>query len=171
MEKAGYGPNNRLAVKVSTRNIPPYRDPAIILIDHMKEIYIDGELELVDTPVWYPRLAKKDFAIGLNLIGNGLDEPDQTLYENYTCNAEGNYDGYCNPELDKMVDRQSMEADQEKRKKMVWEIEKKLAEDVARPMLYHSVSGTCWQPYVKGYTMFVNAIYNGLRMEDVWLDK
>ena len=171
MEKLGYGPNNRLQTKVSTRNIPPYRDPAVLLIDQLKEIYIDGELEPIDTAVWYPRLAKKDFTIGLNLIGNGLDEPDQTLYENYTCNAEGNYDGYCNPEFDKMVDRQSMEFDQDKRRKIVWEIERKLAEDVARPMLYHSVSGTCWRPYVKGYTMTVNAIYNGLRMEDVWLDK
>jgi peptide/nickel transport system substrate-binding protein len=171
MEKLGYGPNNRLPTKVSTRNIAPYRDPAVLLIGQLKEIYIDGELELVDTPVWYPRLAKKDFTIGLNLIGNGLDEPDQTLYENYTCNAEGNYDGYCNPEFDKMVDRQSMEFDQEKRKQLVWEIERRLAEDVARPILYHSRSGTCWHPYVKGYTAMVNSIYNGLRMEDVWLDK
>ena len=68
MEGQGYGPNNRLAVKVSTRNLPPYRDPAVILIDQLKDIYIDGELELVDTPVWYPRLARKDFTIGLNLI-------------------------------------------------------------------------------------------------------
>jgi hypothetical protein len=63
------------------RNLPPFRDPAVLLIDQLKEIYIDGELELIDTPVWFPRLAKKDFTIGLNLIGNGVDEPDQTLYE------------------------------------------------------------------------------------------
>jgi hypothetical protein len=31
--------------------------------------------------------------------------------------------------------------------------------------------GTCWHLYVKGYTPMVNCIYNGLRMEDVWLDK
>ena len=171
VEGQGYGPNNRIHVKIATRNLPPYRDPAVLLIDQLKEIYIDGELELIDTPVWYPRLAKKDFTIGLNLIGNGLDEPDQTLYENYTCDAEGNYDGYCSPELDKLVDRQSMESDQQKRRQLVWEIEKRMAEDVARPILYHSVSGTCWHPYVKGYTMFVNAIYNGVRMEDVWLDR
>ena len=169
VEGQGYGPNNRIHVKIATRNLPPYRDPAVLLIDQLKEIYIDGELELIDTPVWFPRLAKKDFTIGLNLIGNGLDEPDQTLYENYTCDAEGNYDGYCSPELDKLVDRQSMESDQQKRRQLVWEIEKRMAEDVARPILYHSVSGTCWHPYVKGYTMFVNAIYNGVRMEDVWL--
>jgi peptide/nickel transport system substrate-binding protein len=171
MEKLGYGPNNRLQTKVSTRNIPPYRDPAVLLIDQLKEIYIDGELDPIDTTVWYPRLARKDFTIGLNLIGNGVDDPDQTLYENYTCSAEGNYDGYCNPELDKMVDQQSMQFDQDKRKQLVWEIERKLAEDVARPILYHSRSGTCWHAHVKGYTMMVNSIYNGLRMEDVWLDR
>ena len=49
MEKLGYGPDKRLAVKVSTRNIPPYRDPAVILLDQLKQIYIDAELEPVDT--------------------------------------------------------------------------------------------------------------------------
>jgi peptide/nickel transport system substrate-binding protein len=33
MGKFGYGPDKRLALKVSTRNIPPFRDPAVILID------------------------------------------------------------------------------------------------------------------------------------------
>ena len=46
----------------------------------------------------------------------------------------GQHDGYCNPEIDEMVDRQSMEFDQEKRKELVWEIERKLAEDAARPI-------------------------------------
>ena len=27
------------------------------------------------------------------------------------------------------------------------------------------------QPYVKGLTVMVNSIYNGWRMEDVWLDR
>ena len=40
-----------------------------------------------------------------------------------------------------MVDRQSMEFDQEKRKELVWAVETKLAEDAARPILYHSRSG------------------------------
>jgi peptide/nickel transport system substrate-binding protein len=49
MEKHGYGPAKRLPVKVATRNIAQYRDPAVILIDQMKEIYIDGELDTVET--------------------------------------------------------------------------------------------------------------------------
>jgi peptide/nickel transport system substrate-binding protein len=171
MEKLGYGPNNRLSTKVTTRNLPPYRDPAILLIDQLREIYIEGELELLDTTLWYPRVTRREFTLGHNLITNGVDDPDQTLYEFYTCNAEANYDGYCSPEFDNLVDQQSMEFDQKKRKQLVWQIEKKLAEDVARPILYHSRSGTCWHPYVKGYTVLANSVYNGQRMEDVWLDK
>jgi peptide/nickel transport system substrate-binding protein len=171
MERLGYGPTKRLKIKVATRNIPPFRDPAVILLDHLGEIYIDAELDVVETANWFPKVMRKDYMVGLNLTGNGLDEPDQSFYENYTCGAEGNYDGYCNPEIDKLIDEQSMQVDQEKRKRLVWEIERRLVEDAARPTLYHNRSGTCYYPYVKGYTVMVNSIYNGQRMEDVWLDR
>ncbi len=42
MAEAGYGPDKRLAVKVSVRNTPPFRDPAVILIDQLREVYIDA---------------------------------------------------------------------------------------------------------------------------------
>jgi peptide/nickel transport system substrate-binding protein len=48
-EKLGYGLDKRLSVTASSRNIPAYRDPAVILIDQLKEIYIDGVLEPVET--------------------------------------------------------------------------------------------------------------------------
>jgi peptide/nickel transport system substrate-binding protein len=82
-----------------------------------------------------------------------------------------NYTGYCNPEVDKLIDQQSAEADREKRKQLVWEIERRLAEDGARPIIFYPRGGTCSQAYVKGLTTMVNSIYNGYRMEDVWLDK
>ena len=82
-----------------------------------------------------------------------------------------NYNGYCSPEIDKLIDRQSSEADQEKRKQLVWEIERKLAEDGARPIIFYDRRATCWLPRVKGLTLMVNSLFNGWRMEDVWLDK
>src|SRR5438105_245612 len=45
MEKLGYGPDKRLATKVSTRNFPAWRDPAVVLLSQLNEIYIDGELD------------------------------------------------------------------------------------------------------------------------------
>ena len=171
MEKLGYGPNHRIAVKIAARNIAPTRDPAVLLTAQLKEIYIDADLDMVDTTNWYPKVLHKDFSVGMMVSENGLDDPDQNFYENYVCGAARNYGGYCNKEVDALVDRQSMERDPEKRRHLVWEIERKLAEDDARPVLFHPRGAVCNQPRVKGMVQMVNGIYNGSRFEDVWLDK
>src|SRR5271165_5443446 len=171
MKKLGYGPDKPLNIKVTTRDIPPYRDPAVILIDQLKQIYVEGELEPVDTAQWYPKVQRKDYTVALNLTGTLTDDPDAMLYENYACGGVGNYNGYCNPEIDKLIEQQSMEADQEKRKRLVWEIERRLTEDDAKPLVYFNRGGICWDPKVKGLTVMTNSIYNGWRMEDVWLDR
>jgi peptide/nickel transport system substrate-binding protein len=171
MRKAGYGPEKRLPVKIFTRNVATFRDPALILADHLKEIYIDAELDAVETPQFYNRVFKKDYQVGMNATGHSLDDPDQVFYENYGCGSLRNYTNYCNKDIQAMFDAQSQELDIEKRRKLVWEIERRLLEDVARPVTYHAHQAGCWHPHVKNYGMMVNSIYNGWRFEDVWLDK
>jgi peptide/nickel transport system substrate-binding protein len=171
MEKLGYGPDKKLELKVSTRNVPTFRDPAVILLDQLKEIYIDATLETIETANWFGKVSRKDYTIGMNNTGSGVDDPDQQFFENYACGSQRNYSGYCNPELDKKFVEQSMMSDQQQRKKLVWDIDKKLQEDGARPIVFHAVNATCMQPSVKGLTIMVNSIYNGWRMEDVWLDR
>jgi peptide/nickel transport system substrate-binding protein len=170
MEKLGYGPGNRLKIKVSTRDLPPFRDPAVILIDQLKEVYLDGELETIDTTVYYPKILRKDYTVGLNNSQSGPD-PDPILDMLYGCGSNLNWNNYCNPEVDKLIEQQSIEADPRRRKQLVWAIERKLGEDGARPIIFYSRGGTCWQPWVKGVTIMVNSLHNGNRMEDVWLDK
>jgi peptide/nickel transport system substrate-binding protein len=63
-----------------------------------------------------------------------------------------------------------MEPDREKRRQLVWEIERPLAEDSVRPVIFYARQATCWQPRVKELTLMVNSIYNGSRFEDLWLD-
>jgi peptide/nickel transport system substrate-binding protein len=171
MEGLGYGPGNPLKVKVSTRNIAIYRDPGVILIDQLKKIHIEGVLDPIDTTVWYSKVQRRDYSVGLNLTGVAVDDPDVNLIENYTCNSERNYTQYCNPEIDKLIFEQSKELDREKRKAIVWEAERKLAEAVVRPMIFHNRAATCWHPHVKGVVLHQNSIYGNWRMEDLWLDK
>ena len=171
MEKAGYGPDKRLKLKVSTRNLAVYRDPAVILIDQLKEIYIDGELDVIESGIWFAKVARKDYQVGLNLTGNGIDDPDQSFYENYACGSERNYTPILQQGAREAVRPAIAETDVAKRKKLVWEIDKKLQEDVARPILYHAHQATCWAPHVKNVTIMGNSSYNGHRYEDVWLDK
>jgi peptide/nickel transport system substrate-binding protein len=170
MQKLGYGPNDRLKIKVSARDLPYLRDTAVILIDQLKEVYIDGELETIDTTNWFPKVMRKDYSVGVT-GGQGGPDPDQNLHQMYGCGGDLNYNGYCSTEVDQLIDRQSIEADPEKRKQLVWEIERKLADDSARPIIFYDHRGTCWQPRVRGLTLMVNSLFNGWRMEEVWLDK
>jgi len=170
MEKLGYGPNHRLPVKVSTRDLPAYRDPAVILIDHLREAYFEGELETIDTTNYFPRIQRKDFTVGLSLQTSGPD-PDPILDVFYGCGSNLNWDGYCNAEVDKLIEQQSIEADEVRRKQLLWTIEKRLAEDGARPIIFYAPGGVCRQPYVKGLTIMVTSIFNGNRREDIWLDR
>src|SRR5215469_11261429 len=169
MEKHGFGPDHRLPVKVATRNIAQYRDPAVILIDQMKQIYNDGELDAVETANWFPKIARKDYMVGANLSGSGVDDPDAYFFEHYACGSERNYTNYCNPELERMYEQQSIEPDQTKRKKLVWEIDRRLTEDAARPMIFNYRLGTCRSPEVHGITIMVNSLFNGWRFEDARL--
>ena len=170
MQQLGYGPNKPINVKFATRDISIYRDAAVILSDQLREIYIDSELDVIETANWFAKLARKDYQVGFEFMGGPVDDPDAILYQNYGCEGELNYTGYCNPEVDQMLYRQSMEINEDKRRELIWEIEKKLARDAARPIIHHARAATCWQPKVKGLTTMVNNVFNGWRMEDVWLD-
>src|SRR5207244_7374441 len=128
--------------------IPPCRDPAVILIDQLKEVFIDGEIEIVETALWYPKMYRKDFKIGLNLTGGGVDDPTSNSVRAMGAVRRATA-GYCNPDLEKLFERQSVEADEGKRKKLVWEVERKLAEDGARPIIFYNRFVYCWQPQVK----------------------
>lgn len=171
MEKHGYGPANKLKVKVATRDFNTFRDPAVILVDQLNKINFDAELEVVESSLWYNRLFKRDYSVALNLAGAGIDDPDGVLKMGFSSRSDANFSKYSNPDIDKMLDEQSQENDPTKRKQIVWQIERKLLEDVARPVIYHGNNATCWQPHVKGYIQQQNSIYNNSRYEHVWLDK
>ena len=170
MQALGYGPGNRLKLKITTRDLQNYRVPAVILIDQLKEIYIDGEVDAIDTTVFFPRMLRKDFAVSLNLQTSGPD-PDPILDIFYSCGGSLNLDGYCDAETDRLITEQSREPDPERRRQVLTSIERRLAEDGGRPIIFYTRGGTCWRPYVKNTAVMVNSLYNGNRREDVWLDK
>ena len=171
MREAGYGPDKRLKIKVSTRNTAAYRDLAVILIDQLRTIYIDGELEPIDAAVYFNRMYQKSYILALNATGSSVDDPDQHFAENYGCGAPRNFNAYCDAGLTALIAAQSREPDTEKRRAIVRDIERRLVEDTVRPIITHSVAAGCWQPQVKGLTIMTNSVYNGWRFEEIWLDR
>jgi peptide/nickel transport system substrate-binding protein len=143
----------------------------VILIDQSRQIYIDADLELIESAAWPVRLARRDFTLALNLTGAGGDDPDIRFYENHVRGAGRNFSGYCNPAIDALVDRQSVETDFTRRRQMVWEIDRRPQEDYAWPIIFHALrdlhAATGGEPDDHAQ----QHVYRMGRFEDVWLDE
>jgi peptide/nickel transport system substrate-binding protein len=159
-----------LKVDLVTRNFAIYIDLASFVADQLKQVGMEAAVRQVDTAAWFPTLARREFQIGANLTAGVVDDPDAYFFENYKCGSPRNYTDYCDERVDRLIDAQSQELDRGKRLKLVWEIQRKLEADVARPMLgWRKEYFTQW-PYVKNLVPH-NALYNYGRMQEVWLDK
>jgi peptide/nickel transport system substrate-binding protein len=167
---AGFGPGKPLRVELATRAFAIYVDLASFVADQLRQVGVEATVKQIETAQWFPALARRDYQIGANLTAAGIDDPDAYLYENYRCGAARNYTDYCNEDVDRLMDAQSQELDHDKRLRLVWEIQRKLEGDVARPMLgWRKEYFTQW-PHVRNLVPH-HSLYNYGRMQEVWLDR
>ncbi|OLD99140.1 MAG: hypothetical protein AUG80_06015 [Candidatus Rokubacteria bacterium 13_1_20CM_4_68_9] len=170
LAQAGAGPAKPLRLELTTRAIAIYVDLASFVADQLRQVGVEAAVKQLDTAQYFPALARREFVIGANLTAGAFDDPDAYLFENYKCGTARNYTDYCNEAMDRLIDEQSEELDRDKRLKRVWEIQRKLEADVARPMLgWRTEYFTRW-PYVKNLVPH-NSLYNYARMQEVWLDR
>ena len=171
MQEAGFGPDKPLNIVLSTRDVARYRDVSILILDQLSKIYVKGEMKTIDTAIWTRTLQKRNYMVAVRSRGQSMDDPDIAFYESFSCNSPANVDGYCNKEIEALIEQQSATVDPAARKKLVKEIDRKLQMDVTRPTITFAALPYCRRPYVKGYVPSMNSQYSNLRMEDVWLDK
>jgi peptide/nickel transport system substrate-binding protein len=153
-----------------TRAIAIYLDFASFVVNELKAVGVDVTLKQIETAQWHPLVTRREYQIGANLTGLGVDDPDANFYENYACGSPRNYGDYCNEQVMSMIHQQSQEADPKKRFAMVVQIQKKLEEDAARPVMGWRVDRFATQPYVKNLVPHP-VVYNCCRLQDTWLDK
>ncbi len=170
LAEAGFGPSNPLRLEMATRAIPIYVDFASFVINELKQIGVEATLKQIETAQWHPLATRKEYQAAPNLTGIGPDDPDANFYENYACGSPRNYTGYCDEQVMKMIDAQSQELDQKKRLQLVWNIQKKLEQDAARPMIDWRLEYYLQWEHVKNLIPH-QSIYNWGRMQEVWLDK
>ena len=167
---AGYGPGKPLRVELSTRAFAIYIDVASFVVDQLRLVGVEATVKQIESSAWFAALARREYHIAANLTAAAIDDPDVYLYENYKCGTSRNYTDYCSEEVDRLIDQQSQELDRDKRMKLVWQIQRKLEADVARPMLsWRNEYFTQW-PYVRNLVPH-HSLYNYSRMQDVWLDR
>jgi peptide/nickel transport system substrate-binding protein len=170
LKEAGYSESNPLKLQVSTRSSQLYQDMAVWMIGQLKEIGVEGTLDIVDTAQWFPKLARREIGVGANMTASGSEDPDAWYFENFVCGSQRNYSDYCNKEVEDEISKASMEQNKVKRRGMVWEIERRVALDAARPVLGHALDFQMHWPHVKGFVPH-HSLYSYARFQDVWLDK
>ena len=151
MKKLGYGPDKRLKLKVSTRNLSTYRTRG-----HLRRP-AQGDLHRRRAPDHRDlAMGRQDppqgLLVGLNTTGNGVDDPDQNYFENYRLRVGAQLQGYCNTEIDGLIAVQSAERDHEKRKQDRLGDRPQAAR--GRRAAGHHVEplgAPAWRPDVKGY--------------------
>jgi len=167
LASAGYTASNPLRVEMVTRNLAIYRDMAAFVLSELKQVGVEATLRSIDTVEWFAIASRKDFQIGANISGYGIDS---NFFEHYTCRSTRNYTGYCDEETEKLIEAQSQELDLKKRLVLVQRIQKKLEDDAARPMLSWRYDDYAHWPYVKNLIPR-HSIYSYGRMQEVWLDR
>ena len=63
MQKLGYSEAKPLKIEIQTRNLPSYRDAAVILIDQLKRIYMSASSKS-SIPTMVCGLSRKDYTVG-----------------------------------------------------------------------------------------------------------
>jgi peptide/nickel transport system substrate-binding protein len=162
-----------LTFKFHNRNITtPYEPVALFLINEWKKIGVTATHEVKETAAYLADLRNKNFDVGLDFNCDYFDEPDLQLAKFYSASGLGkglNLSHYDDPALDRMIDAQARETDAEKRKQMVWQIER------------YAMGEKAWQvpviwwyrviPHlatVRGYRIGSNH-YTTMDMANVWL--
>jgi peptide/nickel transport system substrate-binding protein len=170
LAEAGFGPGKPLRAELATRTWGLQVDLAVFVQDQLRQVGVETTLKQMESAIWYPALARRDYTIAANLTAVGIDDPDAILYEQYKCGSVRNSTDYCNPEVDRMIEQQSQELDPTKRLALVLAIQRRLEEDVAKPMLgWRNDYFAAW-PHVRNLVPHY-VLYNWARMQEVWLDR
>lgn len=145
-------------------------DLASYVVSELKQAGAEITVKQLDSVQWYGAVTRKEFQLGINISGYGVDDPDAILFENYTCTSLRNYTSYCDESVSRTIEQQSQELDAKKRLALVHEIQKKLIAGEARPTVAWGVDHFAHWPYVKGLVPH-HSLYSFGRMQNVWLDR
>jgi len=134
MKEAGV--NGRISVDFMVPKGAETQAVAEVVQAMASEIGIDMKIRVTEFATSLKQAEAGEYQAYL-LAWSGRTDPDGNSYSFYKCKAPNNYPGYCNPEVDKLLDESRIPSDQAARKAVFEKIEKILSEDEPIIYLYH----------------------------------
>jgi peptide/nickel transport system substrate-binding protein len=150
---------------------PFFTNQPVVVVEQLKRIGVEVNNQVVQTPELYSRAPKGDFEM-LFFGGEGVvDDPDSYLSPFYLKGGTNNWEGIDDAQVASLYAQQAKETDPNKRVDLVRQIQRRLLDIAAEPVLAWSKSLIVLRPTVKNFPPAKGNFPNRYRFEAVWLDK
>ncbi len=168
LAEAGY-PNGFKAVLKNRSVKLPYIDFGVYLVSAWKKIGVEVEHRLEESASWSKSRVTGDYELMVNPGSDYTDEPNMQLAR-YITGGPMNYGRISDPKIDELYDKQAREGDPAKRKAMVLEVQKIVAENAYMIQGLWSERAVVHSDKVRNYVAHPSH-YSNQRLQDVWLAK
>jgi len=138
---------------------------AQVVKDQLAKVGIQVNLKPMEMAQYYNKSYSYDYSMSVHTALTG-EEPEEAFRPYYGANST--YYRWGNKEIRRLIDEQSKLVDQKKRVEMVHLIQRMLLDDAPNVFLYTPIAHYGVQPWVKNYTVPINAYDQ--RYEEIWLD-
>ncbi|MFH1484427.1 MAG: ABC transporter substrate-binding protein [Chloroflexota bacterium] len=168
LAEAGY-PNGFKSTVLVRAAYALYDKAAIFMRDQLAKVGIDLALSIIDYAVWTDARSKLNFDTMLVVNPLPLTDPDGA--GRYISRKLGGQ--FASSDDDKMLElyaKQSLAENDGERKKVLYELQLRIAEVVPHIMIAWQNSFIAFWPEVKGYTAS-SCIYSHNTLDDIWLTK
>jgi peptide/nickel transport system substrate-binding protein len=158
LEQAGVTTPITMGLMV-TDEYPESVTAAQVIAGQLEPIGITVEIEVLDFATWLDRQDQGQFdAFMLSWLGN-IDPAD--FYEQqHITDGSSNYQGYSNPEVDRLLTEAATEVDEDARKDLYDQAAKIIVDDVSYLYLYNPDVVQAWVPGLEGYRIRADRAIN-----------
>jgi len=160
-----------LAFVLSNRNIPPYTQAGVYMVDQWRRIGIAAEHRPLETSPWTAALGSGNYDAIVDFTADLIDEPSFGLLKYLSVDRSPINSGKdIDRQLDGLYDRLTRSTDRAERLGLTRAFEKRQVEDAhSVPFLWTQRIVATWRE-VRGWTMGPSN-YLGQYLAEVWLDR
>ena len=145
------------------------KNTAVVVQEQLKQIGIDAELNLLDSgSMGQTVYIDKNFDMAVT-GDSGFVDPNGLVYGNFKTDEGGNFVGYSNPDVDKLIADGIATTDQASRTEIYQQIATTLMTDLPWVCLYIGQQYEGMKTFVMGYEHIPTG--SNISIRQVWLDK
>jgi len=141
-----------------------------VIRQQMSKIGINVTVQPLDDAIFFETVNKRSFKVSQVVFNQAISDPD-AYFAPYITDASTNFFGYSDKEIDALIDKQSKTLDDAERKKLVFDVQRKLLDQYLFRPYWSGIYRQAWWNYVKGFRLSSVCCQTYNNFKDVWLDK